>query len=77
MGARDAVQPRLDRRVAHPEGLLHLLDGTVGSEKGDDEDLVLQAKSRQLGKGERAFDGDLLLGDVDALDDQRAALRDA
>ena len=38
--AGDAVEPRFDGGIANAEGLLHLLDGAVGAEESDDEDLV-------------------------------------
>ncbi len=39
--------------------------------KAIDEDLIFQAEPGQLGQGEFAFDGDLLLRNPNALDDKR------
>ena len=62
--AGDAVEPCLDGGVADAEGLLHLLDGAVRAEEGDDEDLVFQAEAGQFRERELAFDGDSLLRDT-------------
>jgi hypothetical protein len=75
--AGDAVEAGLDGGVANAEGLLHLLDGAVRAEEGDDEDLIFQAQTGKLRQGELAFDGDSLLRDTDALDEERTALGDA
>jgi hypothetical protein len=49
----------------------------VGTNEGDDEDLIFESEARELGESELAFDGDLLFGDSDALDHNGRALRDA
>ena len=46
-----AVETRLDGRVADAEGLLHLLDRTVRAEKRDDKDLVFEAEERPVRGG--------------------------
>ena len=73
----DAVEAGLDGRIADAESLLHLLDGAVRAEKGDDKDLVFEAEAREFGEGKLALDGDSLLRDADALDDERGSLGDA
>src|SRR5215475_2931977 len=44
----DPVEPGLDRRVAHPEDPLHLLDRTVRPHERGDEHLVVNAELGQL-----------------------------
>ena len=75
--AGDAVEARFDGGIADAEGLLHVLDGAVAAEKGNDEDLIFQAEPGQFRQGELAFDGDLLFGNADALYDQWRSLGDA
>jgi hypothetical protein len=49
----------------------------VRAEEGDDEDLIFKGEAGELGKAELAFDGDLLLGNADALNDDGRTLGDA
>jgi hypothetical protein len=52
----DPVEPGLDRRVAHSEDPLHLLDGAVRPHERGHEHLVVGAELRQLRRLELPLD---------------------
>jgi len=68
----DAIQAVLDRRIAHAEELLHLLDGSVAAHEGGDERLVLARQAGERRKLEWSLDHDVLLDQPRAQDLDRA-----
>jgi hypothetical protein len=49
----------------------------VGADEGGDENLIFEGETGEFGEGKGAFNGDLLLRETDALDEDGASLGDA
>tara|TARA_B100000809_G_scaffold44114_2_gene38409 strand:- start:796 stop:1296 length:501 start_codon:yes stop_codon:yes gene_type:complete len=68
----DPVQPVLDRGVADAKNPLHLFDGAVAAEEGDDKDLVVAGQPGQGRELETAFDGGFFVVQPDPFHQNRA-----